>query len=49
MSTSNKEVIRQSTLNNYFYALPDANKNGVEEYYQQTKDSSGYREGGISS
>lgn len=34
-----KDVIRQSTWNNYFYASPDPNKNGVVEYYQQMKDS----------
>jgi len=34
-----KETIRQSTWNNYFYASPDPNKNGVVEYYQQMKDS----------
>lgn len=34
-----KETIRQSTWNNYFYASPDPNKKGVVEYYQQMKDS----------
>ncbi len=34
-----KDVIRQSTWNNYFYASPDPNKNGVVEYYQMMKDS----------
>jgi len=34
-----KEVIRQSTWNNYFYASPDPNKKGVEEYYQMMRDS----------
>lgn len=34
-----KEAIRQSTWNDYFYASPDPNKNGVVEYYQMMKDS----------
>ncbi|WP_256623577.1 ABC transporter substrate-binding protein [Methanolobus chelungpuianus] len=33
------EVIHRSTWNDYFYASPDPNKNGVVEYYQMMKDS----------
>jgi NitT/TauT family transport system substrate-binding protein len=34
-----KDTIRKSTWNNYFYASPDPNTNGVKEYYQMMKDS----------
>jgi len=37
--TVDKDTIRKSTWNNYFYASPDPNKKGVVEYYQQMKDS----------
>ena len=37
--TVDKDTIRKSTWNNYFYASPDPNTNGVKEYYQMMKDS----------